>query len=402
MKRKAGIFLLIGVLLGGCTTPESSFQEAEEANEIRAYQRFIAKYPDHPLADQARTNVDDLQYQAALKTNTAAVFQNFVNDHRFSSHFQEAERKLAAAKETEFNNRLDRAITAHDYSQVVALAQLSKEQGNMKAARKAQLELDRFEVSTVGAKGQEISSMVLDQGRLDAAKSTVKVHCSVTSSLAESRSDLLGRNLVDQAANGKDAKRSEMPDMKESNKPLEGDDPVLYLFPETETDEVVFKEGALELRDRVAGMKIVRGPGFIETTITNAKSKQVGEIVATLRSLRRGRSEDRVFSINEAANQQGTVTYCAVVLGLHLPTSKRLGTLDGLGRVWVLDQKRHTSVVMDVSSIPMETLVSGSARLPADRWTPLQPGVFVRGGEILFEETRVLLGKGTRVARRRP
>jgi hypothetical protein len=178
---------------------------------------------------------------------------------------------------------------------------------------------------------------------------------------------------------------------------------LLYLFPETDEDEVTFREGALELRDRINGRKTVRrqdGRGFSIQSESGGNAE--GTTVATLKLLRRSKPEDRVFSILEGAGTDGKATYCSLILILQLPAKDQLAALRGQGAVWVIDTKGNSVVSVDVASSRMQVLVSGTAKLPKDRWIAIGPGLSARGGEVRFEETRVVLGEGTQVARRRP
>jgi hypothetical protein len=63
-------FVLIGLILGtlaffACGGPKSDFEKTKKLNTIEAYNKFIEKYPDNPLATDAINLRDQLAFEMA-------------------------------------------------------------------------------------------------------------------------------------------------------------------------------------------------------------------------------------------------------------------------------------------------------------------------------------------------
>lgn len=405
------LLLMPMLFVAGCVTAESSFEHAKQMDNVSAYRGFLAQYPQHPLATEARTRIDDIDFQAALKTNTVGGYEDYLKNHQDSRHLSEARQRLAAAKEDAFNKQVSTAIIRADYGQLVAMEENAKRLGYVSAAGTVRRELERFDVTVVGAGGYEIAASTADQKRLESAKAVVRVRCAIATSRSDSLGDLLSRNIMS-TATSRPSGDSEVDRMNSfmdlaagglADHASASGGMLLYLYPEADEDEVTFREGALELRDRINGRKTIRrqdGRGFSMQSEFGGNAE--GTTVATLKSLRRSKKEDRVFSILEGAGADGKATYCALILILQLPAKDQLAALRGQGGIWIIDTKGNSIVSVDVASPEMRVLVSGAARLPKDRWIAIGPGLSARGGEIRFEETRVVVGEGAQLARRRP
>lgn len=66
MRKRSMPCVMIGlaiILLCGCASIQSEFQKAQQKDAIWAYQRFIDKYPNTELAEQAQRRIDELCYQ---------------------------------------------------------------------------------------------------------------------------------------------------------------------------------------------------------------------------------------------------------------------------------------------------------------------------------------------------
>jgi len=411
MKWVVRVLLSVLLFLGGCATAESSFQQAKQVDSVPAYQKFIARFPQHPLAVEARTRVDDLDYEAATKVNTIKGYEGFLGSHPESRHIEDAKRRLAAAEDEDFNNQVTIAIERGDYGQLIVMEEEARQNGYAMAAKSARTELDRFDVTTVGPGGFEIAASIADQKRLDSAQAVVRIGCAATTPWADELSALLKRNTMS-AAISRSWREAYVDDfmgifedyaasIRSTKAPAVGE-MLLYLFPETADDSVAFREGTLELVTTGLRTRQVRtrqdSSGFRVEMSTQYESQKI----ATLKSLRRGKQEDRVFSIIEGGGTEEQITYCSLIIIVRLPEREQLSTLDAEGTVWVMDTKDNSLSSVSVQSRSVPVLLSGSARLPRDRWITIGPGLSAKGGEVRFEETRVLLGEGTQIARRRP
>lgn len=70
-------------VFAGCNSPETDFQKAEQANTEQAYETFLQRHPDSPLATKARSNLVKVSYENAKRTNTVAALESFLS--RFPS-----------------------------------------------------------------------------------------------------------------------------------------------------------------------------------------------------------------------------------------------------------------------------------------------------------------------------
>ena len=57
MKNYLIIFNILLVLLGGCASQESMYKKTKEINTRESYKRFLKKYPEGKLAENARKTV---------------------------------------------------------------------------------------------------------------------------------------------------------------------------------------------------------------------------------------------------------------------------------------------------------------------------------------------------------
>lgn len=418
MAKSARIGLILVVsCLSGCVTAESSYEQARTSNTESAYRGFLSRYPQHPLAEQARDKIDELRFLEASKTNTTKGYRDFIAKHPRSPRLQTARQRLEAAEAVECAAAVAAAVQRGDYGALAALEPAAREHGFTAAAADARTELDRYEIITAGSGGVVLASSQADQSMLDNAKAVVQVRCAAGTSTSDSLATLLSRNVMDAAIRKSDGASSEPANadsqawMESLGQTLAKPSPQsgsvaatdLYLFPETDEDSVLFRDGALELRDRVDGVKTIRqrDGGGLRFQVEHG-GKDDGALVATLRSLKRCKQEDQVFSLLENPSTDGAASYCSVVLVLEMPARDRLCVLYARGALWIIGSNGNAVTDVRVGSSKIPVLVTGSARLPKDRWVTVGPGTAARGGELRFEETRVLLVEGTQIARRRP
>jgi hypothetical protein len=93
--RRAGLaaFTLV-LLLAACANPERSFDKAKAGDTREAYAGFVERYPDHPLAAEAKARVDDLDWGAAETAGTVEAFEGYLGQHPDAAHAKEASARL--------------------------------------------------------------------------------------------------------------------------------------------------------------------------------------------------------------------------------------------------------------------------------------------------------------------
>lgn len=86
----------ISAISTSCSSPESDYKKAEQANTEKAYSEFIAKHPDSPLVAQAKAKIEQTAYEAALKTGTVPAFEGFLKRFSSGSHAEKAKGDMDA------------------------------------------------------------------------------------------------------------------------------------------------------------------------------------------------------------------------------------------------------------------------------------------------------------------
>jgi hypothetical protein len=406
-----GILVFTPFLLAGCwamalssfiNSPEATFQRAKMNNTAVAYRDFAAKFPEHDLAIQARNNADDIEFAEAAKTNSVSAYSDFMKAHADSRHLAEAREKLAAAQRAIFEKELAGATGLADYGRLLDVQQNAGLLHDTLIVQKAQAEMDKFVVDTAGDDGFLLASSTPDQSVRDSVPTVVRVNCAVTTSRTDRLSALLSQNAVTQSLapqlDGLSTFALAMNAFSDARKSSDAK-PLLYLYPERDTDDVLWLKGALDLRDRINGSRtVVVLQNNAVTMKSESGANMEGDSVATTQNLRLGIKDDRVFTIRGNNDTPDTTAYCSVVLVLQLPLSTDLPSLSGQGFLWTLNETRIVRV--SVASPVQPTLIIGKARLPANHWIFFQPGLCAKGGEVRFEGTRVLLAPGTLIARK--
>lgn len=74
-------FILLIIILTACTNPEKAYDKACQVNTIESYNRFIERYSDSPLVEQAIEQIIQLEFEKAKEINSKEVFQTFVNKY---------------------------------------------------------------------------------------------------------------------------------------------------------------------------------------------------------------------------------------------------------------------------------------------------------------------------------
>lgn len=78
MKMLSCCALLVCLTLSGCSSPESRFEAAQKEGTIEAYQGFIDTYPDHVLAEKAKTTLARLRWESIKDTDDLVAFADYV------------------------------------------------------------------------------------------------------------------------------------------------------------------------------------------------------------------------------------------------------------------------------------------------------------------------------------
>jgi hypothetical protein len=86
MKRRStrialGLAVLAAGIMLSCSSPEKELRKAKEAGTIAALDAFLAKYPEGPLAEQARDAKEQIVFDAAKAKNTKAAYDEFLKTY---------------------------------------------------------------------------------------------------------------------------------------------------------------------------------------------------------------------------------------------------------------------------------------------------------------------------------
>lgn len=93
--RRAGwAVAAVSLLIVGCASPERSFDKAKASDTREAYAGFLERYPDHPLAAEAKARVDDLDWGAAETAGTVEAFEAYLGHHPAAAHAAEVSARL--------------------------------------------------------------------------------------------------------------------------------------------------------------------------------------------------------------------------------------------------------------------------------------------------------------------
>ena len=406
MNLRTKCILLIAILLTGCATAESMFNNAKRQDDIGSYEGFLNKYPTHKLASEARTRIDDLKYQEAVRLNTAPAYDQFMKEHPDSRHLEEAFNKMATI-----------TVKRYDYGPLIELQETAEKHNYMSAAQMLRAELDRYDIATVGAEGYNIAAPAVDKERLDSTETIIRIRSAVTTSLSDDLSTLLARNIIGKAINDTSSKgpgaisKLNLASVFNSNigALVEGkgdkNTVVLYLFPENDDDEVTYRKGDMELWDRVDGYKSIQlwdPSGYkIRSESSPGQTGVSGDKIAAITSIRRSRPEEQVFSLTQGGGPDGKKTHIAIILAVRLQGNEELPSTQGHGSLYLIDSNARSIAGVSLASPKLQALIYGTARLPADRWIAFGQGFSAKSGELCFEGTRVFLAKGTQIARRR-
>jgi hypothetical protein len=100
MKTLCGLCLLAAVALGGCSSTQSDWSQANAANTVPAYEAFLEKHPNTPQSVEARNRLqalkDEQAWAQAQQVNTVQSYQNYIQDEPSGIHLDEAKDHISS------------------------------------------------------------------------------------------------------------------------------------------------------------------------------------------------------------------------------------------------------------------------------------------------------------------
>jgi hypothetical protein len=92
--------LALGILVVACNSVDADWSQAETTHSIAGYESFLARHPNGPHAEVARTALtallDSQAWAAAQATNTPAGYQQYLAAHPDGINAAAARERLAA------------------------------------------------------------------------------------------------------------------------------------------------------------------------------------------------------------------------------------------------------------------------------------------------------------------
>lgn len=73
----------------GCATAESSFKQAQSIDTVESYTFFLEKSEKSSYRHQARLRLEELSWQAAIKTNTIEAYEKFLKRHALRPSYKD-------------------------------------------------------------------------------------------------------------------------------------------------------------------------------------------------------------------------------------------------------------------------------------------------------------------------
>jgi len=119
----------------GCATVQGKWKEAETANTIDAYNKFLKSYPPEEYASKAREKIETLRFEEAKRKNQVMDYEKFLADYPKSERFQEVQailnKRMAEVKSLRIKKILVRkdSVEPLDNSLSVAAENVLKRMG---------------------------------------------------------------------------------------------------------------------------------------------------------------------------------------------------------------------------------------------------------------------------------
>ncbi len=398
----ARVLIVVLFLFSACSTGPSAFDVACDLDTIDAYEAFLAENPADPHTADARARIAELRFVQAKSDDTIESWTFFLQDHPDSPYADDARAALQRLRSEKADARLQRAIDSGDYGRLLAMAAGEGTDSNQSVRKAAQKELAHWSTDTVD---DDLQVATGPGGAASRAPTHVlEVRCSARGALDASLPTLLDDNRMDREfeVGGLGSLRglSGATGREERARMRDGAS-ILYLHPSEAGDAFDFRQGSLDLRDRVHGecsRMIVTGQRarFDGSTAGDGP----GQVLASIERMGRCDPTDRVFSrarVHESTTER-SVVHLGLVLVVSLPDTSGPATVYAVGQHWESMSGRTVRTGMSSRSVPVR--LHGTARLPADTWVTLRPGLAARRGAIVFEGGHVALSAGTEVARR--
>lgn len=100
------MFVVSLLLLAGCVTVDSRWQDATSINTVKVYEKFLKQYPNSEHSDEAQEKIESLHWQEAIAKQSRTALGNYLRVHPNGEHAAEAKylieiRKKEKAKELE-------------------------------------------------------------------------------------------------------------------------------------------------------------------------------------------------------------------------------------------------------------------------------------------------------------
>jgi hypothetical protein len=98
----------------GCATVQGKWKDAETANTIDAYNKFLKSHPPEEYASKARKKIETLRFDEAKRKNQVADYERFLADYPKSERFQEVQAILKKRMEEVKNLRVKKILVRKD------------------------------------------------------------------------------------------------------------------------------------------------------------------------------------------------------------------------------------------------------------------------------------------------
>jgi len=400
----ARVLIAVLFLFSACSTGPSAFDVACDLDTIDAYEAFLDAHPQDPHTAEARARIAELRFVQAKSDDTIESWQFFLEDHPDSRYAADARAAIERLRTEAADARLQRAIDSSDYGRLLAMARVDGSDSDQSLREAARLELAQWTTDTLD---DELRIATGPGGAASRAPTHVlEFRASARGALDASLSTLLDDNRMDREfeVGGLGSLRglSGATGREERARMRDGTS-ILYLHPSAAGDVFDFRQGSLELRDRVHGecsRMIVTGQRARFDGSTDGGGP--GQVLASIERMGRCDPSDRVFSrsrVHESTTAR-SVVHLGLVLVVSLPDTSGPATVYAVGQHW--ESTTGRTVRTGISSPAVPVRLHGTARLPADTWVTLRPGLAARRGAIVFEGGHAALNAGTEVARREP
>jgi len=88
------IFTMLLLVLAGCATVDTRWQQANSANTVQAYKTFLRRHPDSEYKDRAREKIESLHWQKTTAKQSTYAFKRYLRVHPDGEHATEARNQI--------------------------------------------------------------------------------------------------------------------------------------------------------------------------------------------------------------------------------------------------------------------------------------------------------------------